>query len=518
MKLLYENNFTFLQLRMSLSSLLVWLFFISLYLLITLAADHSGFTEISWFVPLTILILFSTTLIRLINKNRAFLLTPMPIFFGSVALFLGLGPLVMFFGPAEAFDMTGRFFPTSSTAYFRVQVLTVSGLFFTIFAIWLLVILLHHNSKRLVSRTYQKSSVSTESLGQILSLNQYPSSQLSRAAILFLFIAIVLRILQYGLGYNFAVELPGFLHLITKIGWLAVYLFSILAARKGGIYWAFLLFSLSLEVIAGFLTLFRHDILSPILVAVLGFYLGGKTKYVLYGGVFCVILIMLVTRPVVDYVRMDLHFWNQAGTHEILSSYLSLNHEDLANTIVQATGEGAWWQRLNYAQVQAAVMNLYDEGNPGKTYSLIPWTFVPRVLFPAKPAFDSGGQAREAIFGFRDSTSIGVTVYGEAYWNGGWPFVFISALIYGFFLITVTVACLWLFGSGRLSAWPLGFLGILYGFTVNNSFATAATGGFIIILYLLITYYFFVSLTSGVRWRNMNKKITGRDRRSPIIR
>jgi hypothetical protein len=161
------------------------------------------------------------------------------------------------------------------------------------------------------------------------------------------------------------------------------------------------------------------------------------------------------------------------------------------------------WSRFNYTPVQHTLMQDYDSNRGGDTFGQLHWMFVPRFLAPQKPILDFGARVTEVIFGHRNS-STGTTIFGEAYWNGGWLFVVWSAFCAGVMVFIVSLVCLWLFGQNSIVAWSVGFLGMLMAMLVQNLF----TSGFVasVVAFLCLALGSAVALRAGRARRGYAKR------------
>lgn len=96
-------------------------------------------------------------------------------------------------------------------------------------------------------------------------------------------------------------------------------------------------------------------------------------------------------------------------------------------------GVQSWWLRLSYAGAQKRATELYDSGAGGQWYQSPLVFFIPRLLWPDKPAIVHPGLIFNRLSsGDRNSQSyVGMTVYAEGYWISGWPGVISFSLVMG---------------------------------------------------------------------------------------
>ena len=81
--------------------------------------------------------------------------------------------------------------------------------------------------------------------------------------------------------------------------------------------------------------------------------------------------------------------------------------------------------RLNYASVQAIGMRLRDDAVGIDTLSNVWMMFVPRIIWPDKPIYASPGIQFYTLITGNEGTSVGISVFGDVYWQFGWMGIFI---------------------------------------------------------------------------------------------
>jgi hypothetical protein len=149
------------------------------------------------------------------------------------------------------------------------------------------------------------------------------------------------------------------------------------------------------------------------------------------------------------------------------------------------------WNRISYVNTQAAAVELYDSGDGGEDYKLIPWVFVPRIIYKDKPNISSiGSNFYQKISGnIGSSDSPGIFV--DSYYNLGWIGLISGALIAGFIIaIYSSVGSIIL----RNNLYPLFFLilfGLITSVRIDGRIIDDFLGLFVIIIYINFIIYFF---------------------------
>lgn len=451
-------------------------------------------------VPLTILFLGGWTSWRLTTQNRTSLLTPLPLTFAFVSLIYGLGPLLYVFRPAPEYGTVIFRMHMDPNGIFRVQVLNVVGL--TFLTLGLLTV-----STLALRVTSRSASLGRPSRGytvvrDVLATQPPAASNerfLLRAYLVFTVIAIAIRSMHWFGGTNPVDLLPGFLNFVDFLGSLAIMLGAILAARKGGLFWLLPLLPLGVELVEGFLLLMKSRILIPIVFALFGMYLGGKSMRVLaVGAAFCLSIFVLLY-PVIDAGR------RQVWTSSDITSLEYYAETDPRHVIASAELD-LWhaWARWDFTAVQHTLMTEFDAGRPGDTFGDLPWLFIPRFLFPNKPVLDYGARVNALLYGHRRS-AVGATIFGEAYWNGGWPLVVASAFVAGGVLFVLTLTCLWLFSQQSVLAWAIGITGVLLGRRLQNFFTSGLIAPAVIVFVSALMLRFVLQVRIRVRFRRSRR-------------
>jgi hypothetical protein len=456
---------------------------------VSLAESSAPTRFASTVVPAAITLVSGSAAWYLITRNRFSLLTPLPLAFGLVALVYGFGPLLYVVEADSAYATAFLRVPVDLDGLFRVQILNLVGL--TCFMVGLVVsgtfaLRLAPRTVGAGTRRPPDDDISQNGVSSDTGFEpwRFDDRTLLRGYLCFTAIAFAMRSVHRLLGSNPFEVMPGFLHFTDGVGALAVFLGAILAARRGGLFWLLPVVPLAVEIIEGFLALRKSKILIPIVFAFLGIYLGGRSVRLLVAGILSCVVLFVVIYPVITGGRRVA--WSGTGVSSTEYFVERLSGREVAPD--DAIDVWVAWSRWNYTPVQYALMREYDANRPGNTFSELPWLFIPRFLAPSKPILDYGARVTEIVFGHRRSSS-GPTIFGEAYWNGGWPLVVFSAFIAGVILHVMSLTGLWLFKQRSLLAWPVGFMGVFAGQVLQNFFTGALIG-------TAVTFFWLVLLVS----------------------
>jgi hypothetical protein len=266
---------------------------------------------------------------------------------------------------------------------------------------------------------------------------------------------------QFGLlGF----PVPNYVSVLEDLAPLSLLMVSYLSAKKGGA-WTVAFFVLLIPEVLGELARFSKIVLLMTLVmAILGRYLARPRLSGLVVGAGIVFGCYLLAGPVASLGRLEIarRHGNQYEASlgeriEILYTVVTSMWSDEK----QERSEYPWLQRLCYTNAEAFAMHLYDTGSPGDTYSLIGYILVPRMLEPDKPVItDAGYDFTELAYGFRTSLT-GIGIFGEAYWNGGWPLVVVACSLLGALFAALSRVSLQIISG---PSWPFFLPCVFYGF------------------------------------------------------
>ena len=403
-------------------------------------------------------------------RFRPFVVTPLPMMLAFFSLHFGLGPWVHFTEEGGLPNYANGLLVDQS-GFFRVQILNLAGFTFLLMGIWL--------SKALMAaivRSHSDGTVWQPVMNSRLALHQsilqgaFSDAVLRKGWYFFAGIALLLWIADRVLSLNLLGLLPGFLNSFERFGWVAALLGGLLVGRdKGRVY---ILLPVGLGMVEGALRLRKSMMLFPILLAVVGLYVSGRSSRVLLVGALIAVVLYAAVQPIIEAGRANVwSFRSMSG----VQFYELLLHGDL--TIGKAENLGdAGWNRLNYTPVQLALMDAYDAGRAGNTISKSHWMFIPRFIAgETKPILDFGVQVTLELFK-HDKSSTGPTIFGEAYWNGGWLLVAFISIVAGGIFYAMTYASLWLLMQARVLAWPIILLGVMAGQMVSNFFSSGLVG------------------------------------------
>jgi len=428
-------------------------------------------------IPVLVCILCTLSALSLIRLKVEYVWTPIVWFFGASALFWGIGPLSYTFGNPDTISYMNRIYEVSPEELLRTNILNVVGMLFVLLGY--LITLSIFKIKEVRDRVVVKNNI------------DYSSKA-------------VFWLLIIGLPIKYLLELPyefGMLNFIpprsvTLFAQCTLFAIMLLAFRAGKLKGRSALVKFLLlfipEITISFLMFNKAAFLMTFIFSGLGFFMANRNLKTLVITMILTSGLYAAIRPIVTYARNEISHLGQGHSDASITQRLDilskgLNAGDM-HSKYKKDDEQAWWTRLSYVNCQAFVMDQYDEGNKGNTLGLIAWVFVPRFIYPEKPVLSVVGQDfTEVVLGHRYGYT-GVGMFGEAYWNGGWPMVMLICSFIGGMHYLITCNSLRQITRRQYYYLPCIFLGISTGYRIDAWFV----GGF---FGVLVVYYFLFLVT-----------------------
>jgi hypothetical protein len=376
--------------------------------------------------PLCLMIIVNLMLYISIRRHVAMIWTPYSFYLLNIIIYSGLGPLVFNLGNEATISklQSGHFYLTQYELL-RTNLLNVIGIASAIFGFYF----------------FSRIRFSRIRIGQKhnLKLLAYPKPNLSleTLSLIFLVIGGLLRYFvflpfQFGLT-NFV--LPGVIFNLQYLFVFGLAISAYLAATKKR-KWLYIFWTLLLtHLLTVSLEFNKSNMMLAIIIPALGEYLALKNlKRLAIWGIAAAIIFSAMN-PLVLTARGEI-FGNtgnieQATLPERLNILSNVLEDGGATVAFDENAEQKGWSRIAFSGVQAFAMRQRDSGIVYDTFSDIWVVFIPRLLWPNKPVGISPGRAfYKFVTSYENNTSVGITVYADAYWNQGWlGVVWVSAFM-----------------------------------------------------------------------------------------
>ena len=406
------------------------------------------------------------------RRNPHLVWSPLPWFLGVCAIYYGFGPLLYPFGTPESVWYAHQFYPIGEHELLRTNLLNAAGI--------TLVLLGYQVSLALIPR--QRAACST--IFNII--------EMKRLLFVLLVIGIPVKYLlavPYRLGLLSYVP-PGSILYLAMFTSLSIIVLFVMVHNGLKNYSILLYLLVVTELVTGLMSLSKLEVILVLIMILLGIFLcKPRLGVFIAGGALIGLIYIFFLSTFVGYTRLAVRLDGLRSQEELLTSILEYAEEGRLDALDQSSYVQGSWSRLNYANAQTFAMNSYDSGNPGDTYSLIPFTVVPRVLSPEKPIMTRGPQFNELVMG-SDTTASAPGLFGDAYWNGGWLYVILSCLYVGLVYAIFENLSVRYIREWKLAYLPVAFMGIMMGLRPDEFFISSIVGPSFqaIVLYIAIRY------------------------------
>jgi hypothetical protein len=456
--------------------LLLW----AAYVLSITFGDPTAFSLVNKVFPLMLLLALLGAGYRIVSRNSYLIWSPLPWFLGVCAIYYGFGPLLYHFGTPESVSYVDGFYPVGENDLLRTNMLNAAGI--------TLVLLGYQVGMAFIPK--QRAAYSTI----------FNITEMKRLLFGLLVIGIPVKYLflvPYRLGLlNYV--LPGSILYLSIFTSLSIIVLFFMVHNGANNYRILLYLLIATELVTGLMSFSKLEVVVVLIVILFGIFLCRPRMNVFIAGSALIGLIYIVfLTPFINYGRLALRLGGTSSIVELTTSihdYTQLEGLDVLGSVPNVQN---WWIRLNYANSQVFAMNSYDSGNPGDTYSLIPFTVVPRILYPEKPIMTPGPQFNELVTG-SDASSSGAGLFGEAYWNGGWLCVILSCLYVGIVYAIFTSISVRHIPEWELAYLPVIFAGIVMGLCPDGWFVAIFVGPLLqsVVLYFSIRYFIMPVLSA----------------------
>jgi hypothetical protein len=350
--------------------------------------------------------------------------TPALLFFGHVALFRGIGPLIYIFGNTATLEkITSGAWGITQAELLESHLLNAVGTCSILLGIFLLLL-----------RKKPTQEQDTTSRSRI---------SVAQAAWFFLIPGIIIRygiIIPNTFTETKTLVIPG---AVIKLSFLVDVGFSLLAmlAVQRGRAWLLLFWIL---FIPHYFTLFlefkKSALVLGALLPIIGAYVASGNFRGLMRNMLVLVVIYLASQPVVHHGRSEMSalsgsvFGASFSQRVGITADLFLGDTTSVADIIGEEETQSGWLRLSYAANQAIAMRAYETSGPANTIRGVWQVFIPRFLWPEKPTFTYLGRDFYFVITGRDSgTLVGSTIYADSYWNYGWPGVIAIGVTIGLF-------------------------------------------------------------------------------------
>lgn len=385
-----------------------------------------------------------------------------PLFWNRVVLvaYFGVGSIVPLFVNNETQNLLEafyQFFPEDVGKY-NLVVCTFILFYFGFISI----ILLISENLKVTDKNFEHSRISELYIGLIL---------LVIGLIIYYFIIIPNSFSIYKL------EVP---NLVIEIGqgiYIGIFLMSLWALKNKSSVIYLIYFIVFVQFSFGILELNKSTSMFPLIMLALGhIYYKPSVKRVAtcFSGL---VAIFLIIAPPVSHGRAYGDFIATSDgpiSFDVRVNAL-LSYFDAEAALEQSELQ-VGWVRLSYVNAATFAISQYDGGNPGDSLRNVFIVWIPRFIYPDKPAITDVAKDFNLAATGTDTSQSTPGIIGESYWVMGWFGVFL------FSAIMATISTLWSVYTVlvlRSGAWHLFFivlLGMRAGSRMDGMFVSDVMG------------------------------------------
>ncbi len=449
------------------------------------------------FLPLYFIFATTSLAYQVVRKVQGSIWTPFVWFPAQSAVFFGFGPLVEVFGSeVTQYKLDSHFLKLTSNELFRAHKLSVSGVFAMLAGILV--------SIRFSKRPWRQGRLEFTSSVDPLKLG-----------IFFVFVGglfkyCIVKPAQWGM---IDILIPGVLSNLSDVISIGFAIIAFCAARGSRKAHIILASTLPFHIFLSVLSLSKLEVIIAVLLPVLGSYLGSNNLKRLSLRLFIIGVLFAVTQPFVEFGRSailqrtnTIDLANYSERSALLVDYVASLGEPMAYN--EQAHEQSWWTRLSFAGPQIRAMELYDSGQANPQLGSAWMYFVPRVIWPDKPILYSPGLYLYRFLSQNDdgASNLGLSIYGDLYWQYGWAGVFIGCWIIGYITGALSGVSLQALRSREFLMMPYILLVLQIGLFSPNKFVINGVVGPIPIL----VFYYLVTHLTVKHLRKKNAKSNAR--------
>ncbi|WLI88022.1 hypothetical protein Q4S45_14880 [Massilia sp. R2A-15] len=427
-----------------------------------------GWEVIVPFCGASILLLMYLFLVRVVRNPSSLILDPIVCFALATAVYFGFGPLLYVFGPNETAEYSLAWYPTDPRA-----------------GLWL--IALHFIGIGITGITCISTRFNAVSRAASVCATRWARISTEKVVVFFIVVGMLFRFF-FVIPYEFGmIKMPPSALVRALQNFVLVGFFiGFSLPRMNRSLRKLLKYALVVQVGTSILMFNKTEVLLAVLSAGLGMFIARGRIMSLVSMAGIAIAIYVVLGPLVLFGRNQLL---DSGTDGMRVAGM-IDRGVLVQEYLESrrTGgqsgetEAMWWYRLNYIPSQHAAVDLYNEGRGSESFKNVLWLFVPRSIYPDKPILSSeGAMLTDKVHGFSTS-STGIGVFADGYYNFGWFGVVLSAITYGLVLSVYRCIARPIINQKAFALYPLALVGVTVAIRPDGWWLLDVAGPVILVL------------------------------------
>jgi hypothetical protein len=271
--------------------------------------------------------------------------------------------------------------------------------------------------------------------------------------------------------------LPGVFNVVSNLNFLWIFLLAVARTKWNRISQLVLVVLLAEKISIGFLMTSKTIILTSLIVWLLSAYTRSRSRT---RGVLSVLVIAatyFALTPLINEARAVLGRLGGPTVGERIAALTEAGTRLIEGRAIHGDLESSqWMSRFAYSNAQVFCRDLYNSNDRGETLQLALIAWIPRSIWQGKPNLTVGPEFNALMTGNPNAASA-PGVFGEGYWNLGWPGVVIIGLWIGFVLKHFHEATLRNISTLPLAAGMSFIASLILGLGLTDWFASCYVGG-----------------------------------------
>ena len=466
-----------------------WLFGVLLgliwaYLFVAAMGSVTWVDTANLFGPLALGVSAAITGYRLIRRQPETVWTTYAWFLLAIVLFYAIGPLIYSLAGPRTLAYALSFLPINTGQLLRTNLLDVVGILAVLTGFRL-------------ARGW--GAAGTKEVHEVARFSNITRAR--TVALVFLVIGGGLEylvILPYHFGFSHFI-LPGVINNLGNLYLLGLMVLAYVVARGDRAWRLPLALLWAVQIVVSLLVFSKLQLILSIVLPALGAYLGHRrVSRLLVWGLILGLVYFSMGQLVFygrDQISVRTGTIGQASLQQRAGIVERWFAQGMPSVNARVSAAGTGWGRLNYAPEQTFAMARYDQGYPGHTLRNIGIVLIPRFLWPGKPITTNMAVDFYQLVTGRRSTHLGLGIFGEGYWDYGWPGVIGLGLVTGvIFSLLSSLSLVWM-RRRAFEYLPSVFLGIQMGVIGTTAlFVNSVMGGAGMFFAYVLAAWFVVRL------------------------
>lgn len=368
-------------------------------------ADVETKETLNYIAPIFLSVILGFAAIRMVIIESRAIWTPLFWFRIATISYFGFGSLVPLIANEATRIYLDSFFIIYASDMLKVNAVVAAGVA-TILATNILIQTLH---KQTISSTAQQENPRAETL---------------RIGLLFYIVGAAVKYLVVipNLLSGSSLVIPGFIVQLTEFVHVGIALLTIWSVDNNSKNSTLVVLLVIIEMIVGLLQLSKIETFLPAIAFAIGLLTVRTSVARLTAAAVTLGLMFYFIAPWLTHARVENATARGAATEEVpLSDRIAFLTSYFNDSAGQGDLRGVQGSmvRLSYMNAAAFVIAQYDHGFPGDSLRNVLYSFIPRFVWPEKPAVLVGGELATLATGTVGNT-IAAGYFADVYWNLGW--------------------------------------------------------------------------------------------------